>query len=74
MAGLGTSPSHDEPTSTDPLMKSALSFLLVTVTLGASIAAHAGPNWQVIDAARAHARQAAAAHCAASHAIATHNR
>lgn len=55
-------------------MKSALSFLLVTVTLGASIAAHAGPNWQVIDAARAHARQAAAAHCAASHAIATHNR
>lgn len=47
-------------------MKTALSLLLATLTLGVSIAAHAGPDFQVINAARAHAHQATATHCASS--------
>jgi hypothetical protein len=34
-------------------MKTALSLLIATLTLGVSIAAHAGPDFQVINAARA---------------------
>ncbi len=44
-------------------MKTTLFLLLTAITMGASFSANAGPDWRVIETARANAHKAVEHHC-----------